>query len=130
MGPRISFSNDFADPQQPTIKLENIYREAPVSSEFAFSATDRDTIVPADQIFSEGKILPLRENCAKTTTIRDELLSDNDGFEDVPSRIAKGTSSWKERLGFKRSHVVVVPKKKSDKNFVEGSLESIDENDI
>ncbi|KAL3621161.1 hypothetical protein CASFOL_036073 [Castilleja foliolosa] len=121
MSPRISFSNDFSDPQQP-IKLENIYREAPVSSEFAFSAPN-NTMISADQIFFKGKMIPSKENFTKTkTTLRDELLAGDD--EDVSPRIAKGTSRWKERLGLKRSYVVP---KKSDKNGDGSSLESIDE---
>ncbi|KAK6136897.1 hypothetical protein DH2020_029342 [Rehmannia glutinosa] len=122
MGPRISFSNDFADSQQP-IKLENSYREAPVSSEFEFFVPN-NTMISADQLFFKGKMVPLRENCAKTTTLRDELLNGGDDYEDVSPRLAKGTSRWKEMLGLKRSHVVVP--KKSDKNG-DGSLESIDE---
>ncbi|KAI3445995.1 hypothetical protein Pfo_002660 [Paulownia fortunei] len=121
MSPRISFSNDFADPQQP-IKLENSYREAPVSSDFQFSVPNY-TMISADELFFKGKMLPLRENCTKTTTLRDELLAGDDDYEDVSPRLAKGTSRWKERLGLKRSHIVP---KKSDKN-ADGSLESIDE---
>ncbi|CAA2958096.1 Hypothetical predicted protein [Olea europaea subsp. europaea] len=37
--PRISFSNDFADPQ-PVMKQENSYREAPISSDFEFSISN------------------------------------------------------------------------------------------
>ncbi|GFP84566.1 hypothetical protein PHJA_000600500 [Phtheirospermum japonicum] len=124
MSPRISFSNDFSDPQQP-IKLENIYREAPVSSEFAFSAPN-NTMISADQIFFKGKMLPSKESFTKTTTtLRDELLAGSDDDEDAVSpRLAKGTSRWKERLGLKRSYVVP---KKSDKNGDGSNLESIDE---
>ncbi|KAK4437875.1 hypothetical protein Salat_0121500 [Sesamum alatum] len=118
MSPRISFSNDFADPQQP-IKLDNSYREAPVSSDFEFSVPNY-TMISADELFFKGKMLPLRENCTKTTTLRDELLAGDDDYEDVSSRLPKGANRWKERLGLKRSQVV--PKKSSD-----GSLQSVDE---
>ncbi|KAL8541377.1 hypothetical protein ACS0TY_002581 [Phlomoides rotata] len=118
--PRISFSNDFADP----MKLENSYREAPVSSDFAFSAPNY-SMISADELFCKGKIVPLRENCTKINTLRDELLC---GDDDLSPRLAKGTSSWKQRLGLRRSHVVP---KKSDKMMMrtnDGSnLESIDE---
>ncbi|PIM99240.1 hypothetical protein CDL12_28267 [Handroanthus impetiginosus] len=103
MSPRISFSNDFADPQQP-INRENSYREAPVSSDFAFSVPSY-SMISADELFSKGKMVPLRENCNKITTLRDELLAGDDDYEDVSSRMPKG---------------------KSDKN-VDGSLEVIDE---
>ncbi|KAL0334852.1 UNVERIFIED_CONTAM: hypothetical protein Sradi_4697100 [Sesamum radiatum] len=121
MSPRISFSNDFADPQQP-IKLDNSYREAPVSSDFEFSVPNY-TMISADELFFKGKMLPLRENCTKTTTLRDELLAGGDDYEDVSPRLAKGANRWKERFGLKRSQVVP---KKSDKNN-DGSLESVDE---
>lgn len=123
LGPRISFSNDFADP----MKLENSYREAPVSSDFAFSAPNY-TMNSADELFFKGKIVPLRENCTKINTLRDELLSGDDDNNNYVS--PKGTSRWREMLGFRRSHVV--PKKSScdHKNIRinDGpNLESIDE---
>lgn len=118
--PRISFSNDFGDPQQP-MKLENSYREAPVSSDFAFSAPSY-SMISADEVFFKGKILP-----SKINTLRDELLSgDDDDYDGLSPRFAKGASRWKERLGLKRSHVVV-PKKSHDKRISGGSLGSIDE---
>ncbi|KAI3448103.1 hypothetical protein Pfo_004768 [Paulownia fortunei] len=123
MSPRISFSNDFADPQQP-INLENSYRQAPVSSDFEFSVPNY-TMISADELFFKGKMLPLRENCPKTTTLRDELLAGDDDYEDIASpRLGKGTSRWKERLGLKRSQSMVP--KKAEKN-INGALERIDE---
>ncbi|KAL3843923.1 hypothetical protein ACJIZ3_001326 [Penstemon smallii] len=121
MGPRISFSNDFSDPQQP-IKLENSYREAPVSSDFAFSAPSY-TMISADELFFQGKLLPSSENCSKTTTLRDELLAGDDDYEDVSPMLAKGTSRWKEMFGLKRSHIVP---NRADKTL-DRALESIDE---
>lgn len=102
--PRISFSNDFLDPQQP-IKLEKSYREAPVSSDFAFSVRNY-SMIPADEVFFNGRMLPSRENLTKTTTLRDELLAaDDDDYEDVASslRVGKVTSRWRERFGLRRS---------------------------
>lgn len=123
MSPRISFSNDFADPQHP-INLENSYREAPVSSDFEFSAPSY-TMISADELFFKGKMLPLRENCIKTPTLRDQLLAGDDDYEEIGlSRLAKGTSRWKDRLGLKRSHSIV-PKKAGKKS--DGGLERIDE---
>ncbi|CAA2934612.1 Hypothetical predicted protein [Olea europaea subsp. europaea] len=112
--PRISFSNDFADPQ-PVMKQGNSYREAPVSSDFEFSISN-NTMISADELFSKGKLLPLKENCTKTTTLRDELLvgDDDDDYENASPRLAKGTSLWRERLGLKRSPIVP---KKADKNM-------------
>lgn len=115
-GPRISFSNDFLEP----MKLEKSYREAPVSSDFEFSVRNY-SMISADEVFSNGKMLPSRESSTKTKTLRDELLAGDDGHEDASSvRLVKSTSRWRERLGFKRSHNAVP--KKGDK-----SLGSIDE---
>ncbi|XP_057783060.1 uncharacterized protein LOC131000927 [Salvia miltiorrhiza] len=113
-GPRISFSNDFLEP----IKLEKSYREAPVSSDFEFSVRNY-SMISADEVFFNGKMLPSRDNFTKTTTLRDELLAGDDDCEDVSSlRLVKGASRW---FGLKRSHNVV-PKKSEKK-----SLGSIDE---
>ena len=61
MDPTISFSNDFAfDPHQG-IKYERNYREAPVSSDFEFSVKNF-AMIPADEIFFKGMLLPLKDN--------------------------------------------------------------------
>ncbi|CAI9104343.1 OLC1v1002994C1 [Oldenlandia corymbosa var. corymbosa] len=128
MGPRISFSNDFADSQYP-IKHENSYREAPVSSDFEFSVSGYN-MIPADEVFFKGKLMPTK-NSATKTTIRDELLADDDDdlTDGASPRVTKGMSRWKERLGLKRSHIHHVPRKSFDKINVphELVLESIDE---
>ncbi|XP_047974903.1 uncharacterized protein LOC125217120 [Salvia hispanica] len=100
-GPRISFSSDFLEP----VKLEKSYREAPVSSDFEFSVRNY-SMISADEVFLDGKMLPSRESFTKAKTLRDELLSSDDGCdcEDVSSRRAKGTSRWRERFGLKRTH--------------------------
>ncbi|XP_059647783.1 uncharacterized protein LOC132294072 [Cornus florida] len=122
MGPRISFSNDFLDTQQP-INHEKSYREAPVSSDFEFSAKS-NAMISADELFFKGKLLPLKENCAKMT-LREELLIHDDDHEsdNVFPWMPKGSGRWKERLGLKRTHIV--PKKADHKSF--GTLETIEE---
>ncbi|KAM3291555.1 hypothetical protein P3S67_019844 [Capsicum chacoense] len=111
MGPRISFSNDFADTQQ-TLRHEHGYKEAPVSSDFEFSVSGYK-MIPADEVFFKGKLLPLRENSTKATTLKDELLAADDDYEDIFPSVGKG--SWKERLGFKRSSPIC-PKKADNKD--------------
>jgi hypothetical protein len=102
MDPRISFSNDFADIQQPT-KHENIYREAPVSSEFEFCA-ENYAMISADEVFFQGMLLPVKNGCStnqqRKMTLRDELLSVDDDYEEVFPR--KNSSRWRERLGLKK----------------------------
>lgn len=122
MDPRISFSNDFADTQHAT-KYESSYREAPVSSDFEFSVKNY-TMIPADQIFSKGMMLPLKDNCTnqlRKMTLREELLVGDDAFEDALPSVPKSSGWWKERLSLKRGHIAP---KKSDKNN-NGALERI-----
>ncbi|KAM1002809.1 hypothetical protein ACFX2I_003216 [Malus domestica] len=110
MDPRISFSNDFADTQQ-AIKHESSYREAPVSSDFEFSV-DNFGMISADEIIFKGTLLPLKDNSAnnqlgnKTTTLRDELLADDEDYGDLLPRATNSLNRWKERLGLKRAQIV------------------------
>ncbi|KAL7125295.1 hypothetical protein ABFS83_14G108200 [Erythranthe nasuta] len=117
--PRFSFSSDFGFPPQ---QLENTYREAPVSSDFEFSAPDYNSVsISADEIFSNGKMLPLstrNNNHPKVgTTLRDELLI-NDEYKGVAS--SKGIRRWKNMLGLKRKQGI-------EKSIINGNLGRIDE---
>ncbi|XVE49182.1 hypothetical protein DITRI_Ditri01bG0061800 [Diplodiscus trichospermus] len=109
MDPRISFSNDFADPHQG-IKYESNYREAPVSLDnFEFSVKNY-AMIPADEIFFKGTLLPLKGNNGadqqgRKLTLRDTLLVDDDDDDSFP-RLQKGSGWWKERLGLKRTNLV------------------------
>ncbi|KAJ4716328.1 putative BEST plant protein match is: (TAIR:plant.1) protein [Melia azedarach] len=123
MDPRISFSNDFADTQ----KQESNYREAPVSSDFEFSARNF-SMIPADEIFFKGMMMPSKDNYSnqmrKMTTLREELLAGDDGYDNALPRVPKSSGWWKERLGLKRAHIVA---KKTDRN--DGVLEeAVEEN--
>lgn len=121
MDPRISFSNDFADAQE-AIKYEKSYREAPVSSDFEFSVRNY-TMIPADEIFCKGMILPLKDNCSnqlRKMTLREELLVDEDEDQDEGfggfQRVQNNSGWWKERLGLRRAHHIV-SKKGGDRNI-------------
>ncbi|XP_048128928.1 uncharacterized protein LOC125312912 [Rhodamnia argentea] len=120
LGPRISFSHDFADTQQqqPIRQEARSYKEAPVSADFEFSVNN-DSMIPADEIFSKGKLLPLKSNGTnplRKMTLRDELLVDDD---DLP-RLTSSPGRWRERWGLKRSHFA---SKKGDRS--ESSLEKV-----
>ncbi|KAE8672825.1 DNA repair and recombination protein RAD54-like isoform 1 [Hibiscus syriacus] len=118
MDPRISFSNDFADPQAG-IKFESNYREAPVSSDFEFSVNNY-AMIPADEIFFKGMLVPLKgPDHGRKLTLRDTLLVDDDDDVSFPS-LRKGPGRWKERLGLKRTNAV---SKKKDRN--EHELEKV-----
>lgn len=115
MDPRISFSNDFVVGQQAIIKHENIYREAPVSSDFEFSVKNY-SMISADQVFFQGMLLPLSSECSKKVTLRDELLNDDDS-----PKWSKSISRWKERLGLKRG-ASKKDKNKNDHVFMQKSV--------
>ncbi|KAH7517972.1 hypothetical protein FEM48_Zijuj09G0121100 [Ziziphus jujuba var. spinosa] len=125
MDPRISFSNDFADTTQLSIKHDNIYREAPVSSDFEFSVNNYK-MISADEAIFEGMLLPLKDNSTnqpRKTTLKDELLlddDDEDNYEQMFLRPSKSLGRWKERLGLKKAHIL---SKKANKN--DGILERV-----
>lgn len=113
MDPRISFSTDFVE----TKNEESNYREAPVSADFEFSVRNYN-MKPADEIFFKGMLVPLKDNCGNTTrkmtTLREELLADDDEYEHALPRMPKSTAAWwRERLGLKRAHIL---SKRGDRN--------------
>lgn len=125
MDPRISFSNDFADTSaQLAKKHENIYREAPVSSDFEFSVKNY-TMTSADEIMFQGMLLPTKDdsrNQLRKTTLKEELLvDDDDDYEDIFSR-PKSLARWKERLGLKKANILS-RKSKTDENILERVVE-------
>ncbi|KAA0037106.1 uncharacterized protein E5676_scaffold832G001760 [Cucumis melo var. makuwa] len=128
MDPRISFSNDFVETKQP-LKLENIYREAPVSSDFEFSVKDR-CMISADEIFFQGKLLPLKDSLRNhvlvKTTLRDELQVNEEEDDISFPKFTKISSSscWKEKFGFRKPHFVA---KKQSRNEV--VLKTVEEED-
>ncbi|KAG6761415.1 hypothetical protein POTOM_034634 [Populus tomentosa] len=119
MDPRISFSNDFADAKKAN-KYESSYTEAPVSTDFEFSVKNH-SMIPADEIFFEGTMLPLKDNSTnqqRKMTLRDELLVDDEYDNAFPAPKISGW--WKEKLGLKRGHIAP---KKSDR--VAGVLDRV-----
>jgi hypothetical protein len=71
-------------------------------------------MMAADQLFSKGRILPLKDNGAfagrpPTTTLRDELRGCGGDDDDRASAAAgKGSSRWKEMLGLRKALCVGV----------------------
>ncbi|XP_059644246.1 uncharacterized protein LOC132286010 isoform X2 [Cornus florida] len=126
MSPRISFSNDFVESnhsqyQHHTTTIRSgTSREAPPppppSSDFEFSVTNY-SMMSADELFFKGRLLPFKDSCTKTT-LRDELLVDDEDDDDVSMRPPRGAVRLKELLGLRKSHI---RSKKSNKNdgFVE-----------
>ena len=95
--PRMSFSSDFAleppPPPRPPGRAD---------ADFEFSPAGSRPMMDADQLFSKGRILPLREAAPRPpTTLRDELRA----APDAADRGRRGPARWKELLGLKsRAH--------------------------
>lgn len=109
MSPRISFSNDFVDIQQAMKQERSIRSETntPVSSDFEFSVTNY-SMMSADELFSKGRLLPYKDNCNNkmqrvTTTLKEELLNNDDEYDTFSLRPPKGR--WKGLLGLRKSHI-------------------------
>ncbi|CAF2037734.1 unnamed protein product [Brassica napus] len=120
ISPRISFSNDFVETRPETTKTP---RSSPLSKpegsssatdNFEFSVSDY-TMMPADELFSKGKLLPFKETNQVQRTLREELLVEDE--EESPHEatnifslkrpIFSSSSSkgrWKGLLSLKRTH--------------------------
>ncbi|KAF8654415.1 hypothetical protein HU200_061598 [Digitaria exilis] len=91
--PRMSFSSDFAlEPPPPRVPPGR------ADADFEFSPVGSRPMMAADQLFSKGRILPLRDQAAPRgapTTLRDGLRAHDAGARRGPR--------WKELLGLKRA---------------------------
>jgi len=95
--PRMSFSSDFAleppPPPRPPGRAD---------ADFEFSPAGSRPMMDADQLFSKGRILPLREAAPRPpTTLRDELRA----APDAADRGHRGLARWKELLGLKSPRI-------------------------
>jgi hypothetical protein len=102
MAPRMSFSSDFAVEPPPPRSARGA---APGDADFEFSlgGQHHPAAAAADQLFSEGRLLPLREAphpaARPPTTLRDELRAD-----ERHGRAPRGPNiRWKELLGLKKA---------------------------
>ncbi|KAK3130248.1 hypothetical protein QOZ80_6BG0490870 [Eleusine coracana subsp. coracana] len=105
MAPRMSFSSDFAvEPPPPPSARGGATGDA----DFEFSlgghhpAAGGHSMIAADQLFSKGRLLPLREAphaSGRPTTLRDELRAD-----ERHGRAPRAPNiRWKELLGLKKA---------------------------
>ncbi|KAK3155361.1 hypothetical protein QOZ80_2BG0202250 [Eleusine coracana subsp. coracana] len=125
LGPRISFSSDFAvEPPPPVQNRAMSLRCQEEDINFEFSVGSRP-MMAADQLFSKGRILPLKDGAAfaarPPTTLRDELRGDDDDERSS----AKASSRWKEMLGLRKALCVGgigAARKQSDKGIVDADM--------
>ncbi|CAH8354192.1 unnamed protein product [Eruca vesicaria subsp. sativa] len=135
--PRISFSNDFVEirpettnkPRSSPLSKQEGSSSATASDNFEFSVSNY-TMMPADELFSKGKLLPYKETNQVQRTLREELLVEEDEEEESPrdatsifslrppvfsSSSSSSKGRWKGLLGLKRAHV---GSKNSEERFV------------
>uniref|UniRef100_A0ACD5XSU6 Uncharacterized protein n=1 Tax=Avena sativa TaxID=4498 RepID=A0ACD5XSU6_AVESA len=99
MAPRMSFSSDFALEPPPATALS---ARAPGDADFEFSVGGRPAMMgAADELFSKGRLLPLREAPhGRPTTLREELRTEDGRHGRAPRA---PNIRWKELLGFKKA---------------------------
>uniref|UniRef100_A0A804PNG9 Uncharacterized protein n=1 Tax=Zea mays TaxID=4577 RepID=A0A804PNG9_MAIZE len=120
LGPRVSFSSDFAVEPPPVQNRAMSLRCQEEDVNFEFSVGSHP-MMAADQLFSKGRILPLRDNggcfaaARPTTTLRDELCGGggggggaSDDDERASAAGSKGSGRWKEMLGLRKALCVGV----------------------
>ncbi|TVU09814.1 hypothetical protein EJB05_43310 [Eragrostis curvula] len=108
MAPRMSFSSDFAvEPPPPPSARAGV---TPGDADFEFSLggggppAGGHSMIAADQLFSKGRLLPLREaphggGSGRPVTLRDELRAD-----ERHGRVPRAPNiRWKELLGLKKA---------------------------
>ncbi|CAN6182537.1 unnamed protein product [Urochloa humidicola] len=105
MAPRMSFSSDFAVEPPPPAAAREAGAAAPGDADFEFSVGSHP-MMAADQLFSKGRLLPLREAPhggagagGRPVTLRDELRAD-----ERHGRVPRAPNiRWKELLGLKKA---------------------------
>ncbi|KAG8057009.1 hypothetical protein GUJ93_ZPchr0002g26748 [Zizania palustris] len=125
MAPRISFSSDFALEPPPPPQPGALSARAPGDADFEFSVGSHP-MMAADQLFSKGRLLPLREaphgsgadgGGGRPMTLRDELRADT-----RHGRVPRAPNiRWKELLGLKKA-----PKKQPPADAVAGASSPAD----
>ncbi|XP_040382522.1 uncharacterized protein LOC121055128 [Oryza brachyantha] len=112
--PRMSFSSDFALEPPPRSSSSSGTAASVGDADFEFSSVGSRPMMAADQLFSKGRILPMREAAApggaggRPLTLRDELRAHEAANGDRRRRSVRPAAAtgarWKEMLGLKRAH--------------------------
>jgi hypothetical protein len=90
---RMSFSSDFALEPPPPAAASGPARSG--DADFEFSPVGSRPMMAADQLFSKGRILPLREARGPPVTLRDGLVRT---APDAGRRVPR----WRELLGLNK----------------------------
>ncbi|CAL9157143.1 uncharacterized protein LOC135680366 [Musa acuminata AAA Group] len=116
MNPRISFSSDFVVEQHAARTTS-----PPPDPDFEF-AVGSHSMIDADRLFFEGRLLPLKDTHQRgpyqrvITTLREELRTDEEDGARW-ERPLKGSINWRVLFGIKKARrrsAAAVTAKKSD----------------
>ncbi|KAJ4787981.1 serine/arginine repetitive matrix-like protein [Rhynchospora pubera] len=122
--PRLSFSRDFSDQPESDLLPDPSTSPKP-ASDFEFHLHEPASIIPADELFSNGKLVPLQpSSSAQPQSDQESPLSDpdqdpppTDGSSSDPlapsPRAPMCASRWKDLLRLKRAKGVPLPSKKT-----------------
>ncbi|KAG9136538.1 hypothetical protein Leryth_014379 [Lithospermum erythrorhizon] len=104
LSPRKSCSRGEKQAEKPTIGESNDVEEL---GDFEFCLEDNFTMLPADELFLNGKLMPLELSMAKREVITEKALSRNgeisimDPYLFSP-KAPRCTTRWKELLGLRK----------------------------
>ncbi|KAJ3685357.1 hypothetical protein LUZ61_014521 [Rhynchospora tenuis] len=130
--PRLSFSRDFSDQPEPDLlplPQPDPSTSPKPASDFEFHLHEPASIIPADELFSNGKLVPLQQPSSSTQPQSDQESPLSDPDQDpiaadgsssdplAPSpRAPMCASRWKDLLRLKRAKGVPLPSKKTGLN--------------
>lgn len=108
LGPRISFSREEDSSKKPSSVEEPSEGSDPV--DFEFRLEDPVAMLPADELFSDGKLVPLHLSSLKPSTVQVKSPDEPNKSCDVSSfdpysfspKAPRCSSRWKELLGLKK----------------------------
>lgn len=128
--PRLSFSRDLSDQPDSDVLLQPDTSASPKpASDFEFHLHEAASIIPADELFSNGKLVPLQPSSSPTQPPSDQESPLSDPDQDPPATDSSSsdllvpsprppmcTSRWKDLLRLKRAKGVPIPSKKTGAN--------------
>lgn len=112
LSPRLSFSRKDAD---PSISADNVAVSSDLALDFEFRLEDPVTMLPADELFSDGKLVPLQISAARPHVEPFEAIRSPDA--ERPRRVTdvlgpelcaqspkapRCSSRWRELFGLKK----------------------------
>ncbi|XP_078148061.1 uncharacterized protein LOC144543610 [Carex rostrata] len=129
LSPRLSFSRDLSDqPESDALPQSDPSTSPKPASDFEFHLHEPASIISADELFSNGKLVPLQPS-SSPQPLSDQETSLSDPDSDQPPNDSSSSdllapsprapmcvSRWKDLLRLKRAKGVPIPAKKTGPN--------------